>query len=252
MHRFPRRPSPAMAVAFIALLAALSGTAVALPGKNTVDSGDIRKGAVKRGDIARNAVNGGKVQNGSLTGADARNDSLTGTDVQESSLGTVPSANAATNAQSATNATNAQNAANADLLDGSDSTGFHRFGGTIPSAQTIRGVLGSGFVATAAGQETTEVTSFPVQAPNDIANGDAHLNGSTDEPAAGTCTGTFANPTAPPGDVCVYSNNSSNSSASTRASAVGGSANPYGFMIVLDSSAAGVVFFTASWAYTAP
>ena len=38
-------PSPAMAVAFGALLAALSGTAVALPGTGTVDSGDIRKGA---------------------------------------------------------------------------------------------------------------------------------------------------------------------------------------------------------------
>jgi hypothetical protein len=62
MKRYSRRPSPAMAVAFIALLAALSGTAVALPGKNTVDSGDIKKGAVKRGDLAANAVNGGKVR----------------------------------------------------------------------------------------------------------------------------------------------------------------------------------------------
>jgi hypothetical protein len=38
---FSRRPKPAMIVAFIALVAALSGSAVALPGKNTVDSGDI-------------------------------------------------------------------------------------------------------------------------------------------------------------------------------------------------------------------
>jgi hypothetical protein len=112
------RPSPAMVVAFIALLAAVSGTAVALPGKNTVDSGDIRKGAVKRADIARNAVNGGKVQNGSLTGADARNDSLTGTDVQESSLGTVPSATSANSANTATQA------GNADRLDNQDSSDF--------------------------------------------------------------------------------------------------------------------------------
>jgi hypothetical protein len=72
MHRFSRRPSPAMAVAFIALLAALSGTAVALPGQNTVDSGDIRKGAVKRSDIARNAVNSSKVANNSLRLGDFR------------------------------------------------------------------------------------------------------------------------------------------------------------------------------------
>jgi hypothetical protein len=105
-------------MAFVALLAAVSGTAVALPGKNTVDSGDIRKGAVKRADIGRNAVNGGKVSNGSLTGADARDDSLTGADVQESSLGQVPSANTANSANSATTA------GNADRLDNLDSGDF--------------------------------------------------------------------------------------------------------------------------------
>lgn len=67
---FSRRPSPAMVVAFIALIAALSGTAVALPGKNTVDSGDIKKGNVKRSDIARNAVTSGKVANRSLLADD--------------------------------------------------------------------------------------------------------------------------------------------------------------------------------------
>ena len=74
-----------MAVAFAALLASLSGTAVALPGKNRVDSGDIKKGAVKASDIAKNAVRGGNI----------KNDSLTGADIQESSLGTVPTANTA-------------------------------------------------------------------------------------------------------------------------------------------------------------
>jgi hypothetical protein len=38
------RPSPTMALAFIALPAALSGTAIALPGTDTVDSGDIKNG----------------------------------------------------------------------------------------------------------------------------------------------------------------------------------------------------------------
>jgi hypothetical protein len=70
MRRFARRPSPAMAVAFIALLAALSGTAVALPGKNTVDSGDIKKGAVKRSDLGKNAVTSLKVKNSSLLAED--------------------------------------------------------------------------------------------------------------------------------------------------------------------------------------
>jgi hypothetical protein len=102
-----------MAVAFVALLAALSGTAVALPGKNTVDSGDLKKGAVKNRDVAKNAVTGTKVKNSSLTGSDVRNgsltgsdvsrltggdvndDSLTGADLNESALAKVPSATTA-------------------------------------------------------------------------------------------------------------------------------------------------------------
>lgn len=119
MTRFsPKRlPSPAMAVAFVALLAALSGTAIALPGKNTVDSGDIRKGSVKPSDIARNAVRGAKVKNNSLTGSDVKkvagadvtNDSLTGSDLNEGTLAKVPSA---------ANADTAVNAANAGTVDG--------------------------------------------------------------------------------------------------------------------------------------
>jgi hypothetical protein len=111
MHRFFRRPSPAMAVAFIALLAALSGTAVALPGRNTVDSGDLKRGAVKAGDIGRNAVTGPKIRNGSVGSADVRNDGLTGTDINESALGQVPSANTANSATTA-NSANTANTAN--------------------------------------------------------------------------------------------------------------------------------------------
>jgi hypothetical protein len=96
-----RRPSPAMAVAFIALLAALSGTAIALPGTSTVDSGDIVNGTIRGKDIHKNAVTGKKVKNGSLKSADVRDNSLTGTDINEGTLGTVPSANSANTANSA-------------------------------------------------------------------------------------------------------------------------------------------------------
>jgi hypothetical protein len=105
LRHLKRRPSPAMAVAFVALLAALSGTAVALPGKNSVDSGDIKKNAVKTldiakngvksADIAKNAVTGAKVKNRSLTGTDVKDNSLAGVDINESTLGKVPSAGTA-------------------------------------------------------------------------------------------------------------------------------------------------------------
>jgi len=120
MHDFfaRRRPSPAMAVAFVALLAALSGTAIALPGKNSVDSGDIKNGTIRGKDIHKNAVTGKKVKNGSLAGADVKNDSLTGLDVNESTLAQVPSANTANSANSANTANTANSANSAGAVGG--------------------------------------------------------------------------------------------------------------------------------------
>jgi hypothetical protein len=51
-----RRPSPAMVVAVVALVLALGGAAVALPGRNSVKSNDIKPHNVKLSDIARGAV----------------------------------------------------------------------------------------------------------------------------------------------------------------------------------------------------
>jgi hypothetical protein len=76
-----------MVVGFIALLAALSGTATALPGVDLIDSGDIKNGQVKPKDIGKNAVNGAKVANDALTGADVRDGSLTPSDFSGSVQG---------------------------------------------------------------------------------------------------------------------------------------------------------------------
>ncbi len=70
--RTPTLPLVSLSVAGVALAFTLSGSAVALPGKNKVDGGDIK--------------------NSSVTGKDIKADSLTGSDIKESTLGTVPSA----------------------------------------------------------------------------------------------------------------------------------------------------------------
>ena len=51
-----RRISPALVLSVVALFAALSGAAVALPGSNTVDSGDIKDGKVKSADLEDGGV----------------------------------------------------------------------------------------------------------------------------------------------------------------------------------------------------
>ncbi len=76
-----RRPSPALIVSIVALVAALAGSALALPGKNSVTSNDIKK----------NSVKSKTVKDKSLLGKDVKDDSITGADVDESSLGDVPS-----------------------------------------------------------------------------------------------------------------------------------------------------------------
>jgi hypothetical protein len=55
-HTRRRLPSPALLVAIVALVAALTGSAVALQGKNSVKSNDIAPKAVKGKDIAGEAV----------------------------------------------------------------------------------------------------------------------------------------------------------------------------------------------------
>jgi hypothetical protein len=67
--------SSAHVIATIALIVTVAGgTALALPGKNSVNSGDIKNGTVRGVDV----------RNNSLTGADVKG--LTGADINEASL----------------------------------------------------------------------------------------------------------------------------------------------------------------------
>ena len=71
-------PSPAMAVALLALFMAMGGSAYAL--------------VVTSGSIKNNTIRSVDVRNGGLIGKDVRADGLGGRSIKESTLGTVPSA----------------------------------------------------------------------------------------------------------------------------------------------------------------
>jgi hypothetical protein len=99
-------------VNYAAVFLALSGTATALAGHNTVfaddivdgevragdletdsvTTGKIRDGNVANADVADGAITGAKVADASLTGADVFDGMITGADIDESSLGQLPSA----------------------------------------------------------------------------------------------------------------------------------------------------------------
>ena len=79
----PRRITSAHVISLIALFVAIGGVAGALPGRNTVDSGDIKKNAVKSSDISNTK---------GVKSPDVVNETLTGNDINEATLGQVPSA----------------------------------------------------------------------------------------------------------------------------------------------------------------
>jgi len=69
-----KRPSPAMAVALVALFVALGGSALAgiQLARNSVGSTQIRAGAVGSSELRSNSVTGSKVLDGSLSASDIR------------------------------------------------------------------------------------------------------------------------------------------------------------------------------------
>jgi hypothetical protein len=115
MRKFVRQPSPAMVVAVIALTVAMSTTAGALPGRNTVSKDDIRKNAVGSSEILTNGVASSELREDSVGKSELREEGdpdggLTGAHISESSLDKVPSAASADSATTATSATTADSA----------------------------------------------------------------------------------------------------------------------------------------------
>jgi hypothetical protein len=197
MRRFSsRKPSPALVVAFIALVAALSGSAIALPGKNTVDSGDIKNNVVRSNDVRNGQIATKDVKNNNLRSNDIRNNTLTGNDVNEGSLGQVPSANTANTANTANNANNANNASQLGGLPASRflSEGSLRSGQTLTGTYAWAGNIGVGEF----------VPAVPISFPIPLAAGPAvnYLPPASAPTAA--CPGTVDDPTATPGNLCIY------------------------------------------------
>lgn len=79
--------APALVISLVALFAALSGAALALPGTETVNSGDIKNEAIKSIDLKDGAaVASADVVDQTITGQDVQDESLQSVDVQDGTL----------------------------------------------------------------------------------------------------------------------------------------------------------------------
>lgn len=138
------RPSPAMAVAGVALMSSFAAPAIAddvakiaktITGSDikngtvtgadlrnkTVRAADIGNGAVTGDQIKTNSVPGADILDESLTGSDVKDGSITGTEVHESTLDIVPAASRAGKADVADRAFKADDA---ETLDGKSAESF--------------------------------------------------------------------------------------------------------------------------------
>jgi hypothetical protein len=108
----------------VALFVAISGTAVALPGTNTVNSGDIINGEVKTPDLDTNAVTTTRIAPGQVRNSDLRTDAVTSPKVTDETLTSSDlAANSVGSSEIATDAVNATEIAN-DSIDSGEIVDF--------------------------------------------------------------------------------------------------------------------------------
>ena len=78
-----RRPTPAMVVALIALVAALGGTSYAAL---TITGSNVKNSSLTGTDVKNSSLTGTDVKNSSLTGVDVKNRSLTSADLSNGTI----------------------------------------------------------------------------------------------------------------------------------------------------------------------
>jgi len=122
---------------------------------------------------------------------------------------------------------------------------------TLESGQTLRGTWGAGGAATAAAIDMVQLFTFNpplASAPtgNFIPQGGA---------STAACPGSVTNPTATPGNLCVYESTGTNRTfiCTVKPSLVTScGTDAWGAGVVVSSNAAGQYFSYGTWAVTAP
>lgn len=229
--RFPRRrPSPATVIAILALVVALTGTALAA---NLISSRNIKDGTIKKRDLNAKLVK-------ALSKPGPRG--AQGPPGEKGDKGDQGE----------------QGPPGASVFDG----------GTIPSGTTITGAWGGRYITAVPGNQQNSYLltySFPLPAPQRLTDSRVNFGANTASPvgdADPACTGSVANPTAPANKVCIYSNEGPNGTRSNStltgfklsAAGVATDADAYGFTVrIVDAGTVpGTLRAEGTWAYTAP
>ena len=181
MSRGLRRQGPALVLAGIALVAALSGTVYAA-GK--INGKTIKVKSLPGNRLAMGSVPGNRLKPGAIQGSQLAPGSITGIQIDTSTLGVVPSAARAERAQSAQDAetaVNAVNAENAKAVNGYKAgcrSGTELFAGACwqsdPSATALTAPAAAASCASEGGQlpDALSLVAFSQQPGVTLATGD--------------------------------------------------------------------------------
>ncbi|HEX5593718.1 MAG TPA: hypothetical protein VFX35_10270 [Solirubrobacterales bacterium] len=193
MKQIRKRLTYANVMSSIAVFLVLGGaTAIAAGqlGKNTVGSKQLKKNAVTTAKIKKEAVTGAKIKKGTITGAN----------VNLGSLGKVPSAANADHAGSADSANTAKTATSADTANtAKNATGLS---GPLAANQTLVGHVSSAGRKVAEGNFIDEA-ALTFQIPLATAPTGHFVPEGVTTPE---CPGSAEDPTAAPGNLCIYTN----------------------------------------------
>lgn len=217
--------------------------------------------AVGGSATAARLLTGKDIRNGSLTGADVRDGSLTARDLRPGSL---PSGSrgpagpagpaglqGAPGTPGAAGPAGPPGEAGAPGVPGPPGPGALD---ELPSGATLKGIFYGSGVAGAGGADAVVTTSFPVPVPAGLTadavnfRSDGLAVTTDDDPA---CTGSYAEPTAPPGKVCLYFGGGS-SLSQLNGQVLDGSLSRYGFFLKALAAANSNWSVFGSWAHTAP
>lgn len=100
------------------------------------------------------------------------------------------------------------------------------------------------------------VGSLPIAAPEPLTDANVIVDGPYED--AVTRTGSYGDPTAPPGRLCIYGSLgpavglNTDEQEGTSAGHINGPPSPYGFAVRYYAKLAGETSVFATWAYTAP
>lgn len=233
MFRKSARPRHGTIVAYLALFVALGGTSYAAVSlsRNDVRSKHIKNGHVKKRDIAKNAVNSRRVKDGTLLSKDFKPGELV---------------SGAPGPQGPKGDTGAKG----DKGDKGDTGEAGPLLATLPSGKTLVGQYYALDDAEEIGDWANDTISyqFPL-----AASPTPHYR----PPAAGptaNCPGTYSDPQAAPGHLCVYSGGRSGTNTTYSVDGVEHDrVNRFGAALNVRSSAAtGYFFDVGTWAVTAP